>query len=563
MILTGYDNFWFSELGLDGDLEVGTTDDWSINQSIVNRGAGTPLFGTSQPTPRTIDVTFTYNGAVSDLWEQFSTLLGRLRPSDQGDTRKLYATRPNGVTVWRYARIALPHGWPQDDSVNTAVVQFISEDARWFKTTGKTVAPFDNTWTHGGHIQPGKNTGAIALPNSGWADVQPVITMGDAATADTTVAGSGIGWNIRKDFTVTNNLTRPVRNYVAMLTIGATDGLVSGGGMLASGNDVRIIGPNGLEVPRDLVAFNTALTMIYFYIAQIEPGEVQTYNLIYSNASAATPLTLTYPYHPAFLTDWYQTSTTLAAVDASKLWVEITGDVFAGRDNKFKDGVLYMQSGGNAGAGKKILSHTYNTPTAGRTRITVTSAFTNALATTDDILVVASRNGVWMYDVESDESAGTDLARGRWYASSGESPPDIIDYTVPGAHQPYLYKDGRDKKGSAAVQQAHPRWRPRYLHDPRRAAQLGTGRACGRGRRRRWRQFLDALPDHRPRLGWRDHQPDRVCGGLHRPAIGGRQRLAGIGQRCHDPRHSHGLDTDHDHRGIAHAVALVTDSRPR
>jgi hypothetical protein len=62
-----------------------------------------------------------------------------------------------------------------------------------------------------------------------------------------------------------------------------------------------------------------------------------------------------------------------------------------------------FQIRGNAGAGKKILSHTYNTPTAGRTRITFTSAFTNALATTDDILVIASRNGVWMYDVESDE----------------------------------------------------------------------------------------------------------------------------------------------------------------
>jgi hypothetical protein len=227
--------------------------------------------------------------------------------------------------------------------------------------------------------------------------------------------------------------------------------------MLSSGDDVRIIGPNGLEVPRELVSMNWAQTIVYFYIAQIEPGEVQTYNLIYGNASAGSPRTLTYPYHPAFLMDWYRQGIPLANVDAGKTWIEIFGDTFAGRDNKFKDGAIYFQTGANAGASKKILSHTYNTPTAGVTRVTFTSAFTNALSTADDFLIIASRNGVWMYDVESDEERGSDLARGRWYASSGESPPDIIDYTVPAAHQPYLYKDGRDKKGAAAVQQAHLR----------------------------------------------------------------------------------------------------------
>jgi hypothetical protein len=41
-----------------------------------------------------------------------------------------------------------------------------------------------------------------------------------------------------------------------------------------------------------------------------------------------------------------------------------TGDTFAGRDNKFKDGALYFQTGANAGAARRSLSHTYNTPTA-------------------------------------------------------------------------------------------------------------------------------------------------------------------------------------------------------
>jgi hypothetical protein len=469
MNLTGYDGFWFSDLGLEGDLEVGTADDWQINQSIVPRGAGTPLFGTSQPTPRTIDVTFTYNGAVSDLWEQFATLLGRLRPGDQGDTRKLYATRPNGVTVWRYARIALPHGWPQDDSVNTAVVQFISEDARWFKTTSKTVAPFDPAWTHGGHIRPGKNTGAIALPNSGWADVQPVISLG-ATVQELDATGSTLGWQSRRDFTITNNLTRPIRNYVAMLNYGDTATLVTSGagsgGALASGNDFRIIGPNGLEVPRNLVAWNTVLTFIYFYIAQIEPGETQQYRVIYSNPNAGAPQTLTYPYQPAFLSTWVWGAVS-SAVDAAKLFIDIGGagpfagdiqSMFApgtgGRDNKYKDGVLYFQNGANAGIGKKIASHVWNSGPL-TTRITFTSAFPNALNIADDWVILSSRNGVWMYDAESDEERGTDLARGRWYASSGESPPDFIDYTVPGAHQPYLYKDGRDKKGQ-----------PRYIRAP-------------------------------------------------------------------------------------------------
>jgi hypothetical protein len=351
----------------------------------------------------------------------------------------------------------LPHGWPQDDTVNTAIVQFVSEDARWFKTTSKSIAPFEGSWTHpAGSIRPGLNTGAIALPNSGWADVQPTITIGGTATEVLNASGSTNGWGITRDFTVTNNLTKPIRNYVAMMDIGDTKSLVTFGSMLSSGNDVRIIGPNGLEVPRDLVAFNTLKTFVYFYIAEIQPAEVQTYRLIYSNTAAGSPDTLVYPYHPAYLTDWV-TATASGAVDAAKLYIDTTsigptygGDSLSlfsgGRDNKYKDGALYFTQGANAGIGRKIASHVWNGGT-GSTRITFTSAFPSALATADDWIIISSRNGTWMYDVESDESRGSDAARGRWYASSGESPPDIVDYTVPGAMQPYLYKDGRDKKG--------------------------------------------------------------------------------------------------------------------
>jgi hypothetical protein len=123
---------------------------------------------------------------------------------------------------------------------------------------------------------------------------------------------------------------------------------------------VRIIGPNGLEVPRDLVAFNTLKTFVYFYIAEIQPAEVQTYRLIYSNTAAGSPDTLVYPYHPAYLTDWV-TATASGAVDAAKLYIDTTsigptygGDSLSlfsgGRDNKYKDGALYFTQGANAGS---------------------------------------------------------------------------------------------------------------------------------------------------------------------------------------------------------------------
>jgi hypothetical protein len=441
MRITGFDGFTFSDLfGDTADLDVDTEYGWQIAQTIVSRAGESPIFGTANATPRTIDVSFVYNGSRIDYWQLFDELLGRLRPEDQSDRRKLYATRPDGTLVWRYARISVPYETPD---VNSAVVRFVSADPRWFELTATTVQPWDSTWTRPAAIYPGINRAAIAVPNGGTASVHPTITIEAGGFS----AGTG-GWTFRKKQTITNNLTRTISNVVLLFDLGDTAALVSGGKALASGNDFRVVGPTGEEIPRNLVNWNTALSWVYVYIAALEPGESQDYYFVYGNSAAGAPDTLQYPYLPAYRIDW-TSGTSSSSVDAARLWINIgTGASGVNYNGKWNDCALYFVNGANAGVGKRITSSDFDETNPGR--VTVDSAFTNALSTADDWVIVSSRNpsGVayWVYNTIIAER-GSEAARGRWYLSSGESPPALVDYTVPGSWQPYLYKDGRDKKG--------------------------------------------------------------------------------------------------------------------
>jgi len=456
MQITGYDNFTFSTLTMAGEMPVDQGVGWSINQVIVPRGSSFPALGTSQPSPYSLDVEFVYTGTRTDYWQIFAELTGKLNPLDQSARRKLYATRPDGTLVWRYAKINMPAWWTDED-VNSVTVRFISSDPRWHAVAETVVDALGSS--AGGSVVLGANTPAIAIPNGGQAVVYPEILV-----ADGTSVGFTGQWPYRRRQTVTNNLARTVSNTAVMLELGDTAALVTAGKALASGNDLRVIAPNGEELARDLVAWNTLGSKVWIRIASIAPGETQYYDILYGNATAGSPPVLSYPDKPAFLTDWVWMNGN-AGGDATKLFVDVNTvpavGTFAGdvsgleRDNKYKDGALFFLTGANAGSGRKISTTVYTSGTL-KTRLTFTSAFTNAIATTDDWVLLSSRNGVWMYDTDSTINRGTDKARGRWYSSSGESPPGTISYEVPGAWKPYLYKDGRDKKGQPRYTRVQP-----------------------------------------------------------------------------------------------------------
>ena len=456
MQLTSYDGFIFNSLdaNLSGDYPIDANQStWQINYRAVTRGADNPIVGIGEQTPRIITVDFVINSAITDLWGFYDKLTGRLNPTNQSTRRKLFATRPDGITVWRYARIQKAPYWTSDGEVNAVRVEFISEDYRWFQTTPRVQRMiFDSQ--PGGAQAMGKNTPGLALTNDGQTVVQPTYTIKRATSGNSkdsgpwNDAGPVYAWAYRRRLPFTNNLNRTISNYPVLYHLGDTSAWVAASKAKSNGSDFRVIHPNGKNVQRDLIGWNEQLTWVYFVIDKLAPGETVTYDLIYGNTETSTFSPLQYPTKPAFQMDSYGFSGTLAAVDAGKTWIEITGNVLD-YDNKYQDGALYFRTGSNAGVanGKQIASHTYNTPTAGRTRITFTSAFTNTITTGDALRIVTSRGGCWMWNTTNTVERGSEYARGRWYLDTGETKPSVVDFFDPPAcWQPTLYLDTADKK---------------------------------------------------------------------------------------------------------------------
>lgn len=452
MDVLAYDGFQFSDLtGMSGGLTADGANRWSINTSVVPRGSGDAMLGTGQPSPRIIDVEFTYNGSEDDLYDVFGQLIGRLNPADQSSRRKLVAELPDGTEVWRYARITEPSGWPQAVEVNTAIIRFISADPKWYKTEARTVAPFADSrvGTDTSAIILGPNTPGIALPNTGYAEVQPTLRIYTGGA----YPGSG-GWTYRRRLTISNDLTRTVTNHVALVSLGDTSALVSGGKALSSGNDLRVIGPDGLEVPRNLVAWNHTGSWMYVYVDNIPAGESVDYWIVYGNASAGSPDTLTYPYTPAFRTDCV--AGTAIGAGSTTTEIHITAGSVVGFpafsptsnvDDYYVDALIYFTSGANAGLSRRITSNEWDSFNT-RHEFTLASALTNSPSATDDWVIITSRNGVWMYNTINDIERGFDTARGRWYLDSTEGYPSIVDYDVPGAWKPHTYYPTRDRYGN-------------------------------------------------------------------------------------------------------------------
>jgi hypothetical protein len=120
-------------------------------------------------------------------------------------------------------------------------------------------------------------------------------------TSARTTKYSYAGWEYRRRYTITNNTGNALSNYPYALDLGTTNGLVSGGKALSTGNDLRVtIG--GVEVARTLVNWNDGsfATLAWIVIPDLANGQALTCEVIYGNASAGAPPTLAYPELPAF-----------------------------------------------------------------------------------------------------------------------------------------------------------------------------------------------------------------------------------------------------------------------
>lgn len=104
---------------------------------------------------------------------------------------------------------------------------------------------------------------------------------------------AAVGWKYRRRYTIANTASKPLVNYPFALNFGATNALVSGSKMLASGNDLRVW-INGLEVARSLNTINSATDCyIWIVIPYLAAGGSLLVEVVYGNASAGSPPTLT------------------------------------------------------------------------------------------------------------------------------------------------------------------------------------------------------------------------------------------------------------------------------
>lgn len=132
---------------------------------------------------------------------------------------------------------------------------------------------------------------SIRVPLTGEWPVPPILFLKPTAQRSAPVANAG--WKWRRRIAVHNGADEPLVNYPYALHLGDTTPLTTTKA-LASGNDVRVA-REGLEVPRTLVDWDSAThgTLCWITLPYQQPGETVVYDVLYGNAAAGAPPTLT------------------------------------------------------------------------------------------------------------------------------------------------------------------------------------------------------------------------------------------------------------------------------
>lgn len=167
------------------------------------------------------------------------------------------------------------------------VVRFESGDSVWRARAATTV---EKTFT-----TALDRVLRVAVP--GNAPTAPVVTL--TPLAQRTARTAAVGWSWRQRWTVTNTGEEPWFRLPIRVSFGSTAALVSGGKMLASGNDLRVW-LEGLEQPRTLVGMNSGDTRVWVIVPALAVGASLVFDIVYGNPSAGAAPALTYPDIPAF-----------------------------------------------------------------------------------------------------------------------------------------------------------------------------------------------------------------------------------------------------------------------
>lgn len=268
------EGFW-SGLPSEGLSPLGT------DANVIRRPGNTATLGPGSVGERVIPAEFGYAATGYGSWsEARSYLLWRLRPTDT-TPGELRGKRADGTAVAMQAVLTMPPSESGGD-VNTLIVRFVSVDPVWTATAPVSTA---KGFTDSKDL-------ALSAPLTGQERPATAVTV--KPTVQRAAGTADAGWTWRRIYRLTNLSSQTLVDYPFGMELGLTNGLVTAGKALASGNDLRIVS-QGVEWPRLLVDWNNATiqTIAWVVVPNLPPGASIDLEVWYGNAAAGAPPLLT------------------------------------------------------------------------------------------------------------------------------------------------------------------------------------------------------------------------------------------------------------------------------
>lgn len=344
----------------------------SVEQSRI--GAD-PIVSGIEVGSQTITASFVSTGA--NIEQAFFTVLAIINP-DKPVPGVLVGQLVDGVT--NVETIAIPGSW-RYQGVNQLLIDFIVATPGW-RASSTTTLLAATTYTADGNF-PNLNTGL--------RDSLPTITgywpsPGTFRASKTTT----FGYESKISYTLTNNGAEPIINEPWQIGPVFTNGSgipMSASAIKANYDDLRVF-CEGVEWPRNLIGGSTSNTSGYMFIWVVipflAPGGTMTLDVVFNNASAGTPTTLSYSSTPALPAiditgDWFavSASTGTTVSKAAATWVASQWD-----------GGTVMT--GNGGTGSLQMRRVNANTT---TQLTVTRAWSTNPATTNCVVIKSGMMG--------------------------------------------------------------------------------------------------------------------------------------------------------------------------
>jgi hypothetical protein len=278
--LTSFRGITFTALGVTSPKFAAPTSPSADRQpNVIARTGADPIIPGVDMGARVM--TFWFTPAVGQTVEPtLAKVLAAINPDDpSGGTLvgTFLKTGPSTfVTVEATASVG---AWSYPD-VNTLAVDFIlsspwrEQSATTLKTAGLVSAD-----------------GSFTNLNTGFREVLPTVTVYWDGTQRASRTAT-FGWGRRLSTTLTNTGTEPLVNQPFQIGPIATNSPISGGEMQADGDDLRVF-CEGRELRRNLIGINTQYTFIWVVLPTMAPGESIILDIVWDNASATNPPTLT------------------------------------------------------------------------------------------------------------------------------------------------------------------------------------------------------------------------------------------------------------------------------